>query len=107
MKRPVRAGRALPAICGAGLLCSCAAAAPPVRVHVGGDGVAAPCTVEVDGRRVAPESLATLTRPWREAHITGAIDTPYRCVGAVIYALQRAGFRRIGFISEPALPPAE
>ena len=38
-----------------------------------------------------------------EAHIRGDINTPYRCVGGAIFAMQRAGFLRIGFISEP--PP--
>jgi biopolymer transport protein ExbD len=38
-----------------------------------------------------------------EAHIRGDVNTPYRCVGGAIYAMQRAGFARIGFISEP--PP--
>ena len=37
-----------------------------------------------------------------EAHIRGDINTPYRCIGAAIYTMQRAGFARIGFISEPA-----
>ena len=38
-----------------------------------------------------------------EAHIRGDINTPYRCIGGAIFAMQRAGFARIGFISEP--PP--
>jgi biopolymer transport protein ExbD len=38
-----------------------------------------------------------------EAHIRGDINTPYRCVGGAIYTMQRAGFARVGFISEP--PP--
>ena len=38
-----------------------------------------------------------------EAHIRGDINTPYRCIGAAIYTMQRAGFARIGFISAP--PP--
>jgi biopolymer transport protein ExbD len=37
-----------------------------------------------------------------EAHIRGDINTPYRCIGAAIYTMQRAGFARIGFISQPA-----
>jgi biopolymer transport protein ExbD len=37
-----------------------------------------------------------------EAHIRGDINTPYRCIGGTIYTMQRAGFARIGFISEPA-----
>ena len=36
-----------------------------------------------------------------EAHIRSDIDTPYRCVGAAIFTMQRAGYARIGFISEP------
>jgi biopolymer transport protein ExbD len=36
-----------------------------------------------------------------EAHIRGDINTPYRCIGGAIFAMQRAGFARIGFISQP------
>jgi biopolymer transport protein ExbD len=38
-----------------------------------------------------------------EAHIRGDINTPWRCVGGAIFTMQRAGFARVGFISEP--PP--
>ena len=37
-----------------------------------------------------------------EAHIRSDINTPYKCVGGAIYTMQRAGFVRVGFISEPA-----
>jgi biopolymer transport protein ExbD len=37
-----------------------------------------------------------------EVHIRGDIDTPYRCIGGAIFTMQRAGYARIGFISEPA-----
>ena len=36
-----------------------------------------------------------------EAHIRGDINTPYKCIGGAIYTMQRAGFARVGFISEP------
>ena len=36
-----------------------------------------------------------------EAHIRADINTPYKCVGGAIYTMQRAGFARVGFISEP------
>lgn len=36
-----------------------------------------------------------------EAHIRGDVNTPYRCIGGAVFAMQRAGFTRIGFISEP------
>ncbi len=38
-----------------------------------------------------------------EAHIRGDVNTPYRCIGGAVYNMQRAGFARVGFISEP--PP--
>ena len=36
-----------------------------------------------------------------EAHIRGDVDTPYKCVGAAVFTMQRAGFARVGFISQP------
>ena len=38
-----------------------------------------------------------------EAHIRGDLNTPYRCIGGAVYTMQRAGFARVGFISEPNL----
>lgn len=37
-----------------------------------------------------------------EVHIRGDINTPYRCIGGVIYTMQSAGFVKVGFISQPA-----
>jgi biopolymer transport protein ExbD len=36
-----------------------------------------------------------------EVHIRGDINTPYRCIGGAVFNMQRAGFTRVGFISEP------
>ena len=36
-----------------------------------------------------------------EAHIRGDINTPFRCIGGAMFTMQRAGFQRVGFISEP------
>jgi len=36
-----------------------------------------------------------------EVHIRGDVNTPYRCIGGAIFQMQRAGFTRVGFISEP------
>lgn len=38
-----------------------------------------------------------------EVHIRGDAGTEYRCIGGPIFAMQRAGYQKIGFISEP--PP--
>ena len=45
------------------------------------------------------ENLTEETMP--EAHIRGDVDTPYKCIGGAVFTMQRAGFARIGFISEP------
>ena len=42
-----------------------------------------------------------------EAHIRGDIDTPYKCIGAAVFTMQRAGFARVGFISSPKLVAAQ
>jgi biopolymer transport protein ExbD len=41
----------------------------------------------------------------RGVRIEGNGDMPYRCIGGLIFTLQRAGIARISFIAEP--PPAE
>ena len=38
-----------------------------------------------------------------EVHIRGDVNTPWRCMGGTVFNMQRAGFIRVGFISEP--PP--
>lgn len=45
------------------------------------------------------DNLTEETMP--EAHIRGDVNTPYRCIGGAIFTMQRAGFARVGFISEP------
>lgn len=47
-----------------------------------------------------PENITDETMP--EVHIRGDVNTPYKCIGGVIYTMQFAGYQRIGFISEPA-----
>ena len=36
-----------------------------------------------------------------EAHIRGDAGTEYRCIGGAIFAMQRAGYQKIAFVSEP------
>lgn len=48
------------------------------------------------------ERIKAATPPGHpEARIRADRETPYRCVGAIIFVLQRADYRRVGFISEP------
>ena len=48
-----------------------------------------------------PENITEENMP--EVHIRGDVNTPYRCIGGAIFTMQRVGYMRIGFISEP--PP--
>ena len=47
-----------------------------------------------------PEAITEENMP--EVHVRGDVNTPYKCVGGAVYTMQRAGFARVGFISEPA-----
>jgi biopolymer transport protein ExbD len=47
-----------------------------------------------------PENITEDNFP--EVHIRGDVNTPWRCVGGVIYTMQFAGFQKIGFISQPS-----
>lgn len=49
-------------------------------------------------RQGGPENVTELP----EAHIRGDVNTPYKCIGGAVFTMQRAGFSRVGFISEPA-----
>lgn len=37
--------------------------------------------------------------------IAGRKDTPYRCVGGLVFNIQRLGYSRVGFISDPPPEP--
>lgn len=52
-----------------------------------------------------PQNITEENMP--EAHIRGDINTPYRCIGGAVYTMQRAGFARVGFISQPHGAPGK
>ena len=66
----------------------------------------------VDGQPMDEEQLFRRLKarhPEQEVRLEGLnLDVPYRCLGATIFALQRARVPiRIGFISEPPPPDEE
>ena len=66
------------------------------------DALVSRATTELENQIEAVGGIENITEEnMPEAHIRGDINTPYRCIGGAIYAMQRAGFARIGFISEP------
>jgi biopolymer transport protein ExbD len=66
------------------------------------DQLVSRATTELENQIEAVGGIDNITEEnMPEAHIRGDINTPYRCIGGAIYAMQRAGFARIGFISEP------
>ena len=76
---------------------------------VGADGA---CTVEVGGRHfplaegeAMEAEMRRLAAGGRRAVVEGSGNTPYRCIGTVIYRAQRAGFTRVGFVAQPAPAP--
>jgi hypothetical protein len=95
---------ALGALAGAAPIAGCASR-PVLNVHVLGTGAPdAPCRAEVDGQRILLAEFPAFVRRWRgrTAHVTSESNTAFRCFGGAIFALQRSGLKRIGFISEPA-----
>jgi biopolymer transport protein ExbD len=77
----------------------------PVRIDVARSGEA--CVTSIDGAPVGPKQLEQATREWARkgwpVHIAGPADTPYRCVGGTIFALQRAGYSGIANAGTSAL----
>jgi len=52
---------------------------------------------------VARLKLVSIQIPQPEVHIRGDLDARYEAIGKVVFACQRAGIVKVGFISEP--PP--
>ena len=52
------------------------------------------CSLVVQGQRVTSEQFTKLAKSWpnRRAILTMAPGTQYRCVGGVVFTLQRFGF---------------
>ena len=55
------------------------------------------CSVVVNGERVDSQRLLELATAWpsRRGIVRMEKGTPYRCVGGVVFTLQRAGFVRV------------
>ncbi|WP_294253748.1 hypothetical protein [uncultured Sphingomonas sp.] len=76
------------------------AGSQPYVVIVRGSGDA--CFAEVAGQKLTMDQLRTVAKPearkGRKARIVSALkNTPYRCLGGVIYTLQTAGFEQVDF----------
>ena len=66
-------------------------------------------TLTIGGRTIdrlndddAPARLTAAIGPGDpEIRLHAARETPYRCIGGLVFNLQRAGFTKIAFIAEP------
>lgn len=80
------------------LVLSCVAARPkgqPLIVDAyEGDGG---CVIVVNGERVDSARLLAVASAWpsRQGIVRMKKDTPYRCVGGVVFTLQRAGVVKV------------
>lgn len=87
--------------------CSSTTQEAPFLVSV--EGPAKPCAIAVGGNAVTTDQLLDIARrevsKGKAARVMGGNETPYRCIGGVIYTLQRAGFTKVEFVSDaPATP---
>jgi biopolymer transport protein ExbD len=57
----------------------------------------------VNGNEALVERLKVVAQqsPQPEVHIRGDLDANYDSVGRIVYACQRAGIAKVGFITEP------
>ena len=87
--------------------CSSTANGAPFLVSV--NGSAKPCALAVAGQATTTDQLLDIARrevsKGRVAKVIGYSETPYRCIGGVIYTLQRAGFTKVEFVSDPLATP--
>jgi biopolymer transport protein ExbD len=78
--------------------------AAPVKLDVVWDGQT--CHARLDGEMLSDAELSKRGRQWASEHRSVSIptpmnNTPYRCVGGIIFLLQEAGMQKVGFVSEP------
>jgi len=86
--------------------CSKVPPAPPPPIHVSAELVGEECRLRAEGRPLTTDELTAAAGKWkgRSVILDMVGNTPYKCIGAAIFALQRSGVTGIGFIAEP--PPA-
>ena len=60
------------------------------------------CRILVNGETVTAERLLEIASAWpsRRGLVRMKRNTPYRCVGGVVFTLQRAGFLKVGTVVE-------
>jgi len=92
------------------LLCACAPA-PPLAVRASGEGET--CTVRINNEELSSDELdAERLRALAKAHgkrmsVDASPQTPYRCIGGVVFNLQRAGFRVVSLTVDGVPVPSE
>jgi biopolymer transport protein ExbD len=60
--------------------------------------------VELNPGSLEPEQIRAAIGEGRPAiHLIADIDVPYRCIGGLIFAFQRAGVASMGFVAQPSL----
>lgn len=86
---------------------ACSTAPPQPPIHVSALVVGEECRLLADGRPMTIDAVTAAAQAWRgrTVRLDMNVTTPYRCFGAAVFALQRAGVKRIGFTAQP--PPAE
>jgi hypothetical protein len=86
---------------------ACSALPPEGPVHLSFGMAGEECRFETEERSMGIEALTAAAGAWRRrgVHLDATLATPYKCLSGAIFALQRAGVKRIGWIAEP--PPTK
>lgn len=81
-----------------------------LNIRAEGDGEKTPCLAVINGQSIDPRDEAELTaafapypvKDWL-VELSGNEDVAYRCIGAVIYRIQVAGyqFTKMAFVAPP------
>ncbi|MHA3794894.1 GerMN domain-containing protein [Rhizorhabdus wittichii] len=69
---------------------------PPMIFSVSGESSDV-CTFTHNSHVVLAKDIPALTQQWdgKSAVIAAAGNTPYRCIGAIVFNLQRSGVRKV------------
>jgi len=110
LERPAGTEKAPRRLLWAALACAsagCSTRPPESRIALSIATVEGECRFVAEGRSMSLEALTAAAAAWRRrgVYIAQTLETPYKCFGGAVFALQRAGVKKIGWPAEP--PPAK
>lgn len=66
------------------------------------------CEYRAEGRRMTVQQIEHRAKTWagqrRRVEVHGSRNTPYRCVGGLMFSFQAAGIEKISYVGRPIRP---